>query len=171
MKRITCDQVERFIENGMRRELQKDLHNLKMIKEAEFQSCAYYHLRKFLRGDKRWRVCTERYVPTTKHYVDILIFCDKSPAIAIELKWNSDRLRRKDRHSLHASLTKLRVSKAYFVTTRIDQPEYKERPKHGIEKNRLVEFTIPLGLSGSKFERWKDERKLYRGRMTKADSE
>ena len=51
-----------------------------------------YHLRRFIGQDPKWRVFARLHVLRTGHYIDLLIFRKKCPMIALELKWNQDRV-------------------------------------------------------------------------------
>ncbi len=111
---IELSELKNFIEDGIRQLLQCDLRELKIIKEADIECCTYYHLRRFIGDDHRWKVLARKHSPT-KRYTDLLIFFEKKPCIAIELKWDKKKMSKKDRRSLMAARRKLSVDKAYFI--------------------------------------------------------
>ncbi|MGD0279697.1 MAG: hypothetical protein ABSC11_10365 [Smithella sp.] len=164
-KKITLNETESFIKDKLPKKIERDLQHLKMVKEPDLEGCIYYHLRSFLKGDDNWRVFLGRYSYQTGHYIDILIFQKKIPRIAIELKWNKKKISLKDRKSLNKSLKKLRVNKAYFISTLTVKKPYEKISKKILEKNRLIEISVPLNLKNDQFTRWRKERELYRSKM------
>lgn len=166
-RRINLSALQSFIKNkgALRSKLQNDLAELRIVKEADLESCVYYYLRRFLRSDPRWRVLARKHVVRTGHYLDLLIFSDHTPRIAIELKWDRKEISKKDRQSLSKCIKVLRVNKAYFIATLISGNPYQKVKKHPEEKNRLFEVIVPLGLSGHALRKWKNDRERYKSKM------
>lgn len=162
---IPLRRVEQFLTRTLPVKLHQDLLQFKIIKEADLESCVYYHLRKFVHRDSNWRILARKHSPQTGHFIDILIFRKQIPRIAIELKWNEKSISKKDRESLGKSLTKFGVNKAYFITTLVGDKEYRDIRWTEIEKNRLIEIVVQLVLPVSKLKIWKAERDLYKSRM------
>ena len=167
-KRITISALETFIRRNLPEKLRKDLIDFHIIREADIACCVYFHLRKFLHSDRTWRVFAERYSEITGHIIDIVIFREgledskkcQSPRIALELKWNWNRISRKDRVSLNKCIKLLGLEKVYFISL------YTKKNKHTVaktedEKFRLFEKYIPLGLQGQALKDWRAERKLF----------
>ena len=44
--------IKNFIEKKLRKKLEKDQKELKILSEGDLQSCVYFHLRKFIRSKK-----------------------------------------------------------------------------------------------------------------------
>ena len=171
LQSIGLRSVENFLGGSARSalpgKLKKDLHDLRMVKEADLECCAYYHLRRFLRRDPTWKVFARKHSVHTYHYIDLLIFRRNHPRIAIELHWNKNRISLKDRKSLSASLKRLGVNKAYFMTTVLGAKSYERVLKTEIEKNRLFEIQSPLGLASDGSASFKKERKVFGSKMKK----
>lgn len=165
MKRIRLIDVESFIKRRLKQKLQLDLRSLRIIKESDLETCTYYHLRKFLRGDRNWNVLTRRYIPRTGYYVDVVLFKRTIPRLALELKWQRKRLSKKDRKSLNASLKKLRVNKVYYLTTTKDSQQYEKMQKHDDEKYRFRELVVGWNLSPEKYLELKHRRRKYQKEM------
>ncbi len=158
--------IEAFIRETLPQQLERDLRVLRMVKEADLEACAYYHLRRLLRRDLNWNVYIRKHSKHTGHYIDILLFKRGYPRIAIELKWNR-AMSSKDRRSLRRALKRLRVNKAYFIATRIGATHYERINKSRNEKNRLFVIDIPLHLNGKALRAWKDKRRSFMSRMVK----
>ena len=157
--------VESFVSESLPRRLKRDLRALRMVKEADLESCAFYHLRRYLRRDPTWNVYVRKHSIHTGHYIDLILFRRGFPRIAIELKWNRARMSRKDRRSLRRAIRILRVNKGYFITTLIGAKEYQKIRKVPLEKKRMMEIVIPLPVEGRGLEDWKDKRKAFMSRM------
>jgi len=165
MERIGLNEVENFITSRkkLRKKLQGDLRSLKIAREADIECCCYYHLRKFLKRDPQWKVFARRHARRTGRYIDILIFHGAKPKIAIELKWSGKHIDMKDRKSLGASLKKLGVKRAYFLTTLAGtDPVYQCMVKKCGEKYRLMEIPVKEKMPEEKLTRWKSEREKLR---------
>jgi hypothetical protein len=162
---IGLKRIENFIRRELPRKLLADLHQLRIVKEADLEACAYYHLRIFLRGDSGWTVLTRKHVPKTGYYIDILIFRKRIPRISMELKWDRTRISRKDRISLRRSIDRLGVNRAYFLATNTKETRYRKIKKRFLEKHSLFEVIVPLGLTGLDLRSWKDSRRVYRSDM------
>lgn len=140
--------IERFIKKEIKKKLESDLKRYRILKEADLQSCFYFHLRKYLGERSRWRVYSEKSTPHG-NYVDLVIYDGREPSkprIAIELKWNRKRISSKDRKSLNVARKKLKVNKTYFVTTNI-KGDYQRSKRRKGEKYRLHEVVIKLSKS------------------------
>ena len=162
---IGLRRIETYLYDCLPHRLKQDLCALRMVKESDLEACAYHYLRRFLRRDRSWSVYTRKYSIHTSHYIDLLLFRDGYPRIAIELKWNCAAMSRKDRRSLRRALRLLRVNRAYFMTTSIGARAYERIHKNMIEKNRLFEIIIPLPLKGKPLKDWKEKRRVFMSRM------
>jgi hypothetical protein len=168
-KRINASALEAFIRHILPEKLRKDLHTFHIIREADLACCVYFHLRRFLHSDRSWKVFAERHSYVTGHFIDVLIFREglenskkcQRPRIAIELKWNWNRISKKDRASLDKCIDLLGLDKAYFITVFTKKKEYHRIVKTNQEKFRLFEVHVPLGLHGQALKDWKDGRKLF----------
>lgn len=163
--RIRLIDVESFVKGQLRQHLQRDLRNLRIIKESDLETCTYYHLRKFLRRDSAWNILTRRFIPTTGFYVDVVLFRKEIPRLALELKWHRKRLSKKDRRSLNAGLTKLRVNKVYYLTTTRDSVHYNKMKKHDDEKYRFRELVVGWDLPPEKYRKLKLRKQKYQSEM------
>jgi hypothetical protein len=122
-------------------------------------------LRKFLSRDSEWNILTRRFVPTTGFFVDIVLFKKEIPRIAFELKWHRKRLTKKDRASLNAVLTKLRVNKVYYLTTTRDSSQYGRMQKEDHEKYRFRELLIGWDLPPKQYRDLKRRKRKYQSEM------
>ena len=167
MRKIPLSSVESFLRHGLKQKLRRDLQDLLIIKEGDIECCAYFHLRRFLRNDKRWRVLARKHSVITRHYTDLMIYKRKSCQIAIEIKWRHEQIYPKDRRSLRSSLGKLGAHKCYFLTALPDASNYQPLPKTEAEKYRMFEIVVDLGNRGAnqaqRIAAWRKERKLFRG--------
>jgi len=166
VRKIQLGSVESFLRHGLKRKLRRDLKGLLIIKEADIECCAYYHLRRFLRGDARWRVLARKHSVVTRHYTDLMIFKRKSCQLAIEIKWRHEQIYPKDRRSLRRALGRLGAHKCYFLTALPDASNYQSLPKTKAEKYRLFEIVVDLGYRGvnraQRVGAWLEERKAFR---------
>jgi hypothetical protein len=153
--------LEAFLSGTLPGRLAADLRHLRMVREADLECCAYYHLRRFLRRDDRWRLFARKYSRYTGHFVDLLAFRRDAPRVAIELKWNRARISNKDRRSLRLGIRKLRINRAYFITTLIGARSYRETAKTTGEKYRLFERPVRLPLSGVDLAQWQERRRHF----------
>lgn len=163
--KITLNKVKHFISKDLPAQLERDLRDLKIVKEADLECCFYYHLRQLVNQDKEWRIFARKYSPQTKHYHDLLLFRKKIPRICVELKWKKKKIAKKDKKSLNRSLSNLGVNKAYFFTTTIGNSRYQKVAKTKAEKRKLKEIAIELNLCGKKLDWWKKERKCFTSKM------
>jgi hypothetical protein len=171
--RVSLIEVEKFLKRELPPKLRSDIRRLNIVKEGDLECCVYYHLRKYLHTDKSWRVFARRLCYHTGHYIDILIFREKRrhedrrqiPRIAIELKWNKKAISQKDRKSLGKSLKRLRVNKAYFITTLIGPVKYTKMAKKEHEKYALHELAIRFNPEEEKLKKWKANREKFRKKM------
>ena len=164
-KKRTLRDIESFVRKRLTAKLLRDLEYLRIVKEADVECAAYHHLRKFIGESRRWRVLARKHVPRTGHYVDILIFKDFRPALALELKWGQTNIGRKDRHSLNACLQDLGVHKAYWLSARASQKKKERWLKETIEKGVMHRIIVRLELSEAKLKDWRANRKLLRSDM------
>lgn len=164
-RRIGLQRVESFIRHKLPTKLLTDLRRLRIVKEADLECCAYYHLRRVLRGDSRWTLLTRKHVPRTGYYIDMLIFRKGIPRISMEFKWDRTRISSKDRRSLRRSIDRLGVNRAFFLATNTKATRYRKIKKRSLEKYSLFEVIVPLGLTGLKLRSWKAQRRVYRSEM------
>ena len=147
----TLNDIERFVGKRIVSELETDLREFRILKEADLQSSFYFHLRRFLKDDVRWRIYSEKSTPHG-NYVDLVVsqrskgrhFNRYKPRLAIELKWQRIRISSKDRKSLRMAVQKLRAKRVYFVTVIHNGSPYQPTDKDEKEKYKLKEVIIRL---------------------------
>jgi hypothetical protein len=155
-------QVEQFVVARLRKQIQRDFNGLKMVREADLECCVYYHFRKFFSQDPRWKMLARKHSILTGHYVDFLIFRETHPKFAIEIKWNAATMSLKDRRSLRRCVEKLRVHKAYFITTHYAKRDFTGMvKKDATEKHHIFEIVISLPYVDNQKAEWKERRKKY----------
>lgn len=163
---IELPELEKFIENELRESLQQDLRELKILKEADIECCAYYHLRGRIGNDERWRVFARKTAPkeggTTLRYIDLLVFLEKKPCIAIKIKWDIEKMETKDRRSLRKARKNLKVKKAYFIVALYKKDYNPDCYKEFKEKYGIYEITVRLNLSENEFKDWESTREEYK---------
>ncbi|MFH1807993.1 MAG: hypothetical protein ABIJ09_04570 [Pseudomonadota bacterium] len=154
-RKINVSEVESYIRDGLRRALERDLRKMKMVKEGDLQSCAYFHLRRKLAADPRWRIVNKGWVKKLSRYPDMILFTDFAPRIAIEFKWNPkrDEIQKKDRQTLLRSKKKLKLNKTYFIYTEL-LPREKRLPTKKSEKYSLLTVPVRLNLPPKRHELW-----------------
>lgn len=164
MRIIPLTEVQNFVKHTLKDKLQRDLRNLRILKEGDVECCAYYHLRKILKPDLRWRVFARKFSPRTGFYTDLVIFHDKKARIAIEIKWGKKHISKKDRKALASARKNLRVKKTYFYSVLPDASSYEKlSAKKVAEKYRLFERVVDLGYVGKqKIKEFKLQRKEFR---------
>lgn len=160
----TIKEVEQFISNKLKKNLRDDLRNFRIVREADIECCAYYHLRRFAHSG--WRILARKHVKKTGHFVDFVLFRNGMPEIAIELKWWRSEIDDKDRDSL-GQMLKFPVKKAYFICVIPDSSRYTKlgHNKTKLEKGRLIEIRIGLKWKKSRVDVWKKKRKRYTDQM------
>lgn len=156
--------VERFIRAQLPILLALDLRQLRIVKEANLECCAYFHLRKFFGEKTTWNALARMHVPHTGHYIDILIFEEQIPRIAIELKWGKKEIGKKDRASLKSALTKLGVNKAYWFSA-LPSNQYSTQLREEGDRYTLHQIIVPLELTEEDLPGWKKARAQYRSKM------
>ena len=164
-KRRKLREIQKFIRKTLPVKLCRDLKYLRIVKEADVECAAYHHLRNFLGESRRWLVLARKHVPQTGHYVDLLIFKDYKPALAIELKWGQTSIGQKDRHSLNTSLTKLGVHKAYWLSAVASTKEKLPWKRETVEKGVMHRIIVRLELTDEKLTAWTAKRKLLKSDM------
>jgi hypothetical protein len=164
MKIIPLSEVELFVKHTLKDKLQKDLRNLRILKEGDVECCTYYHLRKTLKPDPNWRVFARKFSQKTGYYTDLVIFHFKKARIAIEIKWGKKNIPKKDRNALASARKNLKVKKTYFYSVTPDASNYEKLPSKGKgEKYRLFERVVDLGYANQeKIEEFKRRRKEFR---------
>lgn len=164
MRIIHLGEVEFFVKHTLKAKLQKDLRNLRILKEGDVECCAYYHLRKILMPDPNWRVFARKFSPRTGFYTDLVIFHRKKARIAIEIKWRKKKISKKDRKALASTRKNLGVKKTYFYCVMPDASPYKKLPeKKEAEKYRLFERVVDLGYASKQdIEEFQRRRKEFR---------
>jgi hypothetical protein len=168
MRIIHLNEVQNFVKNTLKRELQKDLRKRRILKEGDVECCSYYHLRKFLKPDPDWHVFARKHSPRTGFYTDLMILHGAKPKIAIELKWRKRCIPKKDRDALASARKNLGVKKTYFYCVMPDASHYEKlssRRKRTAEKYRLFERVVDLGYqSRRKIEEFQQQRREFRPR-------
>lgn len=164
-KNRTLQALETFLRKKLQHKLCRDLNGLRIVKEADVECAAYFHIRRFLGEDPRWRVLARRHVRVTRKYVDLLIFKRERPTIAVELKWGKRQIGKKDKESLTGALEKLGVNKAYWFSALPSGKPLESDEKGQGEKYVFHKIIVSLGLSGSALEKWEQRRARFRGEM------
>ena len=96
----------------------------------------------------------------------LIVLQERCPRLAIEIKWNSKRMPKKDHNSLKSALSEMQVNKAYFISVGPDitKKSYAKTPKRPDESHRLHEIPVGLGFKSStaklKTKLWKKQRHL-----------
>lgn len=164
MRIVHLAEVEHFVKHTLKSKLQKDLRNLRILKEGDVECCAYYHLRKILRPDPNWRVFARKFSPQTGFYTDLVIFHKTKAKIAIEIKWGRKKISKKDRRALASARKNLRVKKTYFYCVMPDASLYTTlAEKKETEKYRLFERAVDLGYASKQdIVEFRRQRKEFR---------
>lgn len=157
MKTLNQNEVVQFIRTKLKTELQKDFSDFpfRIFREKDLHTCAYYHLRHFLKDDSSWEILNEPLLRNLKGrgrsaLPDIVLFHKEKPEILIELKFKKKTfgIQKKDQKVLKKSVQKL-VNRAFFIQTIIER---KKDTNRDIDSPR-IEF-IPI-------EMWKNKKEKY----------
>jgi len=90
--KLNSRDVKRFVKIDLIKRISKDLRNLRIVNEAEFEANVYLHLRRFLRTDKAWSIRVQKYITKTSYgnksirYFPDLVIERRKPRVIIELK-------------------------------------------------------------------------------------
>src|ERR1700680_4578449 len=164
-KNRTLQNVETFIRWKLPAKLRRDLGQLRIVKEGDLECATYYHLRRFVGEDPKWRGFARLHVSRTGHYIDLLIFRKKCPTIALELKWDQARIGDKDRRSLNAALKKLGGNQAYLLCVLPSSKKRLKGPWKKLGEKRVLHRVMVRLEPGTDFEQWKKRRQDYRSKM------
>jgi hypothetical protein len=165
IKHHTLQDVQTFIRKQLPDKLRRDLRTQRIVKEADVECATYYHLRRYIGEDLRWRVLARKHVGIIGRYVDLLIFKNYYPVIALELKWGQLNIGEKDRKSLNGALTELGVNKAYWISVVASPKPHGKLFKERVERNVLHLIIVRLDLGEPERKEWKQCRKRYRSEM------
>lgn len=157
--------IQTFIRKRLPTKLRRDLEGLRIVKEADVECAAYHHLRRCTGEDPRWRVLARKHVPVTGHFVDLRMFKNYKPAIALELKWGRTEISDKDRRSLFGALKRLGVNKAYWLSAVSSDNRGEPLLKERLERRVLHKIIVRVGFTGPRLEEWKRCRRLFRSEM------
>lgn len=165
-KQRTLQDIEAFIRSKhLSEKLRRDLKNLRLVKEADVECAVYYHLRRYIGEDPKWRVLARKHVRRIGRSPDLVIFKGAHPAIVVELKWNKANIGKKDRKTLYQAITELKVQKAYWLSTVYSNTRTLRLRKRPEEKYVLHRVVVGLGLTGRKLHDWKKKRDQFGKRM------
>ena len=154
--------LKRFIQQTLKEELREDLQQLLILKEADIETRAYYHLRRYLKPDPAWKVFARYSAKQIHRYIDLVVFRGRNLMVAIELKWNRKKISEKDRGTLGAALEKLHARRAYAITLLRDKREYTKSKKRKAEKYKLHEIRVGLDWSPNRVAAWNARRREFR---------
>lgn len=157
-------QITNFIGKELPEKLQNDLQKLKIVKEADIECSAYFHIRNFIGEGSEWTILARKHVPITGHFIDLLLFHKDTPSIAIELKWSKSEIPEKDRRSLEKAINNLGVQRAYWISMVMDEVCNKPQRQHE-DKRKLFQILIPLGLDNQSRSKWIGKRMKFRQEM------
>jgi len=151
MKRLLPNDVNAFIRGQLQDRLTKDFigRPFRIFRERDLHTCSYFHLRRFLRADKRWEIVNEPFLRNLKGsgksaQPDIVLFRKGKPVFIIELKFRrkNTSVRRKDKRVFRKALRgKTWAKKAFYIQTVIEQGGKKQQ---NVVKNRSMTFIIPM---------------------------
>ena len=164
--RLTLQAVQRFISTELPRKLEGDLAKHLLAREADIECSAYMHLRQFFGEDSPWKVLARRYIPQTKRYIDLVIFRNYTPCIAIEIKWGSKSITAKDRTSLNDALTCLGVNKVYWLSCSGIGAPRQPLKKNPVEKYVLKQLVIRGSFDETALGMWKLAIPQYRKKLS-----
>jgi hypothetical protein len=167
--RVTLQQVERFVSTELPRLLKTDLCAYRLLRESDVECAAYMHLRHLLDADQRWTVTARRHVRQTGHFIDLVIFQDTKPRIAIELKWGKRCIDPKDRKSLREALTRLGVNRAYWISASVLGRETERFEKAAHEKYSLRQICVRAELPAGEVQSWIRFRDSLRSKLEPGD--
>jgi hypothetical protein len=158
-------QAEQFISGDLKRQLRRDLREVRILREGDLECCVYFHLRRKLGSD--WSIFSRKYVKQTGHFVDFVLFHKGKPRLAMEIKWRYKAIQEKDRSSLRKILDHKHIKKAYFLTALPDKNVYinLRGNKRKTEKNRLVELRVGLDWGKKRVKKWQEKRYHFTRRM------
>ena len=157
--------VQAFISVNLPDLLRQDLHQHRLVKEADVECASYMYLRAYLDEDPNWTVLARRHIPQTKRYIDLVLFQRDLPRIAIEIKWGAKSMGKKDRDSLNSALTKLGVNKVYWLTASGLGTDKQPLKKTEIEKRVLKQIVVRGNFTSEEAESWRKHIPKFRKKM------
>jgi len=123
------------------------------------------HLRRLLDADQSWTVTARRHVPQTGRFVDIVIFHETVPKVAIELKWGLKEIDHKDRDSLDKAIKILGVNKAYWISAAVLGKPVTALDKQSDEKYSLHVICVRADLPDEQVKHWASFRDSIRSKL------
>lgn len=161
----TLQQVQSFLSNQLPVLLRADLHAHRLVKEADVECAAYMHMRRLLDHDPSWTILARRHIPQTKRYIDLVLFHNEAPKIAMEIKWGAKSIGPKDRSSLNDALTKLGVNKVYWLTCSGIGSDKQHISKSITEKRVFKQIVVRGDFSTEQIAEWKQRIPKFRKKM------
>ncbi|MBT9549576.1 MAG: hypothetical protein IV088_01900 [Hydrogenophaga sp.] len=163
--RITLQQVQSYVRKKIPALLRKDLKAYRLLRESDVECATYMHLRRLLDVDQSWTVTARRHVPQTGRFVDIVIFHETTPKIAIELKWGLREIDPKDRDSLGEAINVLGVNKAYWISAAVLGKPAVPLAKQAHEKYSLHVICVRAELLDEQVKHWESFRDSLRSKL------
>jgi hypothetical protein len=89
------------------------------------------------------------------------VYYHLSPRIAMEFKWNQNRMGKKDRDSLGACVKDLKVKKAYYISV-LDKRGKHTITKKPYEKYKVFEMYVRPKVKPKDLKAWRKSRQLFK---------
>lgn len=127
---ILPNDVTSIIRNDLRAKLEKDFcgRPFRIFREGDLPACCYFHLRRFLRSDRNWRILTQPLLRGLKTrgrsaLPDMLLLRSEKPVFLIELKFRrrTTGAQSKDQQTLKRAVSRRKwAKKAFYIETVVE---------------------------------------------------
>ncbi len=151
MKILTQNEVGSFIKKVLKAKLEKDFwgHPFRIFREEDLHTCAYYHLRRYLKADRNWEILNEPLLRDLKDsgksaQPDLVLFHREKPKLIIELKFKRTLfgIQKKDKKVLEKSVeNKKWAKKAYFIQL-IIEPKKETNQEVLLYRNKFIPIVM-----------------------------
>lgn len=161
----SLSEVENFISKKLPALIRADLRSHQLVKEADVECACYFHIRIFLGKSSSWTILARRHIPHIGRYIDLLLFQNQVPRIAMEIKWAEKSIGKKDRSSLNGALTELGVNKAYWLSASGLGHDRQPLEKTDTEKYSLKQIVVRGDFNAEEELLWKQTIPKFRKKM------
>lgn len=168
MPDITANDVGNFVKTELRKRIESDFCDTpyRIFREADLQSCCYFHLRDFLERDPHWTILNQPYLKALMKggrgaRPDLVLFKKKKPVILIELKFRRrlSGVRSKDQQVLRRAVKNAKwVKKAYYIELIIN-PTKESKRKLVPYRNRKITLSMRQDTLDDYLAMYRERRK------------
>ena len=158
----------RFIKKDLPKLIMKDLEQFLIFREADLQSCCYFHMRRFAakrkwKNGEIWKVINKPWLKVLRREPDMMICYRGKPVFIIELKYFRKRsgVSKKDAGVIAAAVEHKEWAKKAFVIEVLVDPQPGMESEYDVPKyrGRLISVEVPARLREEYLEQYRTYRK------------